>query len=159
VVTSSAALRSPAQRTGHYANFALSQPPSSASQDAVREIRDLDPRQRDRAGRATRPASSTEASLIERAPCGRDRRLTTVIVLFLLTGSCYLPLKTLVMNSLTLGATLGILVLAFQAGWLDGPLDYLGPAPWGDQPGLLFAVIFGLATDRGAGDGADQRAV
>ena len=39
-----------------------------------------------------------------------------------------LPVKTLVMNSLTLGATLGILVLAFQAGWLDWPLAYTGPA-------------------------------
>jgi hypothetical protein len=31
------------------------------------------------------------------------------------------------MNSLTLGATLGILVLAFQEGWLERPLDYSGP--------------------------------
>ena len=59
-----------------------------------------------------------------------------------------LPLKTLLMNTLTLGATLGILVLAFQEGWLDSPLDYTGPAAI-EVTSLvfLFAVIFGLATD------------
>ena len=74
--------------------------------------------------------------------------LTTLILLFLLTGSVLLPVKTLLMNSLTLGATLGILVLAFQVGWLDSPLDYTGPAAV-EVTSLvfLFAVIFGLATD------------
>ena len=74
--------------------------------------------------------------------------LTTLVILFLLTGSVLLPIKTLVMNCLTLGATLGILVLAFQEGWLDSPLDYTGPAAI-EVTSLvfLFAVIFGLATD------------
>ncbi|HEU4461260.1 MAG TPA: MMPL family transporter, partial [Solirubrobacterales bacterium] len=74
--------------------------------------------------------------------------LTTLVLLFLLTGSVLLPLKTLLMNTLTLGATLGILVLSFQAGWLDTPLDYTGPAAI-EVTSLvfLFAVIFGLATD------------
>ncbi len=66
----------------------------------------------------------------------------------MLTGSVLLPLKTLLMNALTLAATLGVLVLAFQEGWLDGPLDYTGPAAV-EVTSLvfLFAVIFGLATD------------
>jgi uncharacterized membrane protein YdfJ with MMPL/SSD domain len=135
-----------------YANFALSQPAlSDTSQDAVRDIRGLDP-----PGSSTVLVSGNSArfidqkqSLLEHAPlvvaiiC-----LTTLIVLFLLTGSVLLPLKTLLMNSLTLGATLGILVLAFQEGWLDSPLDYTGPAAI-EVTSLvfLFAVIFGLATD------------
>jgi RND superfamily putative drug exporter len=135
-----------------YANFALSEPAlSHASQDAVQEIRDLSP-----PGAATVLVSGNSArfidqkqSLLEHAPLVvAIIALTTVVVLFLLTGSVLLPLKTLVMNSLTLGATLGILVLAFQAGWLDGPLDYTGPAAV-EVTSLvfLFAVIFGLATD------------
>jgi RND superfamily putative drug exporter len=135
-----------------YANFALSKPAlSGASQDAVREIRDLPP-----PGGATVLVSGNSArfidqkqSLLEHAPLVvAIIALTTLIVLFLLTGSVLLPLKTLVMNSLTLGATLGILVLAFQAGWLDTPLDYTGPAAI-EVTSLvfLFAVIFGLATD------------
>ncbi|HET7485715.1 MAG TPA: MMPL family transporter [Solirubrobacterales bacterium] len=135
-----------------YANFALSQPAlSSASQDAVGEIRDLEP-----PGAQTVLVSGNSArfidqkqSLLEHAPLViAIIALTTVVVLFLLTGSVLLPLKTLLMNSLTLGATLGILVLAFQAGWLDTPLDYTGPAAV-EVTSLvfLFAVIFGLATD------------
>ena len=90
-----------------------------------------------------------KASLLEHAPLVVGIiALTTLVVLFLLTGSVLLPLKTLVMNTLTLGATLGILVLAFQGGWLDGPLDYTGPAAMETASLVfLFAVIFGLATD------------
>ena len=74
--------------------------------------------------------------------------LTTLILLFLLTGSILLPLKTLLMNTLTLGATLGILVLAFQEGWLNVPLDYPGPAAIEvTSVVFLFAILFGLATD------------
>jgi RND superfamily putative drug exporter len=135
-----------------YANFALSKPAlSDASQDAVREIRNLPP-----PGGATVLVSGNSArfidqkqSLLEHAPLVvAIIALTTLIVLFLLTGSVLLPLKTLLMNSLTLGATLGILVLAFQEGWLNSPLDYTGPAAI-EVTSLvfLFAVIFGLATD------------
>lgn len=135
-----------------YANFALSQPAlSGTSQEAVREIRDLAP-----PGAATALVSGNSArfidqkqSLLEHAPLVvAIIALTTVVVLFLLTGSVLLPLKTLLMNSLTLGATLGLLVLAFQEGLLDGPLDYTGPSAI-EVTSLvfLFAVIFGLATD------------
>ncbi len=135
-----------------YANFGLAWPAlHSDSQDAVRTIRDLPP-----PGAATALVSGNTAgfidqkqSLIEHAPLVVALiALTTVVLLFLLTGSVLLPLKTLVMNTLTLGATLGILVLAFQAGALDGPLGYSGPAAI-EVTSLvfLFAVIFGLATD------------
>ncbi len=73
---------------------------------------------------------------------------TTLILLFMLTGSVLLPIKALLMNALTLAATLGIVVLAFQEGWLDSVFDYTGPAAV-EVTSLvfLFAVIFGLATD------------
>jgi RND superfamily putative drug exporter len=135
-----------------YANFALADKAlEGASQDSVKAIRALTP-----------PAATTalvsgntagfidqKQSLVEHLPllvaiiCA-----TTLILLFLLTGSVILPLKTLLMNAMTLGATLGILVLAFQDGWLDGLFDYTGPAAV-EVTSLvfLFAVIFGLATD------------
>ena len=73
---------------------------------------------------------------------------TTLIILFLLTGSVLLPLKTLLMNAMTLGATLGIVVLAFQDGLLDGLFAYTGrSAVEVTSLVFLFAVIFGLATD------------
>jgi uncharacterized membrane protein YdfJ with MMPL/SSD domain len=143
---------SPAPGQVAYANFALEGAAlSGSSQDAVHEIRSLTgPR-----GTEVLVSGNTagfidqKESLIENAPlvvaivC-----LTTLVLLFLLTGSILLPLKTLLMNTLTLGATLGILVLSFQEGWLKTPLDYTGPAAV-EVTSLvfLFAVLFGLATD------------
>jgi putative drug exporter of the RND superfamily len=142
----------PTPRGAAYANFALGSPALDASsQDSVREIRDLAPPARAAAlvsGNTARFIDQKE-SLAEHAPLVvAIITLTTLLVLFLLTGSILLPLKTLIMNALTLGATLGILVLAFQEGWLKGALDYTGPAAI-EVTSLvfLFAVIFGLATD------------
>jgi RND superfamily putative drug exporter len=135
-----------------YANFALSGPAlSGESQDSVHEIRGLSPP----AGTEALVSGNTagfidqKESLVQHAPLVvAIVTLTTLILLFLLTGSVLLPVKTLLMNTLTLGATLGILVLAFQEGWLKTPLDYTGPAAV-EVTSLvfLFAVLFGLATD------------
>jgi uncharacterized membrane protein YdfJ with MMPL/SSD domain len=135
-----------------YANFALAGPALSGdSQDSVRAIRSLTP-----PAAATTLVSGNTAGFIDQKQSLVDHlpllvaiiSLTTLILLFLLTGSVILPLKTLLMNTMTLGATLGILVLSFQEGWLDGLFAYSGPAAI-EVTSLvfLFAVIFGLATD------------
>ena len=74
--------------------------------------------------------------------------LLTIVVLFLMTGSVVLPLKSVLMNVLSLTAAFGILVLIFQEGNLEGPLGFesIGGIDL-TQPVLLFAVAFGLATD------------
>ena len=74
--------------------------------------------------------------------------LVTIIALFLMTGSVLLPIKAVLMNLLTLGATLGVLVLIFQDGNLEGPLSYtsLGAVDL-TQPILIGALAFGLSTD------------
>ena len=135
-----------------FANFTpAEQALHAGSQDAVRAIRDLPA-----PGASAVLVSGNTAGFIDQKQSLIDHAplvvgviaLTTLVLLFLLTGSVLLPIKTLVMNSLTLAATLGILVLAFQAGGLDGPLGYEGPAAI-EVTSLvfLFAVIFGLATD------------
>jgi RND superfamily putative drug exporter len=74
----------------------------------------------------------------------------TLIVLFLFTGSVVLPIKAVVMNALSLSAVLGILVLIFQDGRLEGLLSYTGQGALdATQPIFLAAVAFGLATDYG----------
>ncbi len=74
--------------------------------------------------------------------------LTTLILLFMLTGSVVLPVKTLIMNLLTLAGTLGVIVAAFQWGLLDGVLGYNGPDGMETSTlVVMFAVIFGLSTD------------
>jgi putative drug exporter of the RND superfamily len=75
---------------------------------------------------------------------------STLIILFLMTGSVVLPIKAVLMNFLSLSAMLGILVLIFQDGHLQSLLSFrsLGALD-ATQPIFLFAVGFGLATDYG----------
>jgi RND superfamily putative drug exporter len=142
----------PASDRVAYANFGLAGPAlSESSQDTVKAIRALSPP----SGATVLLSGNTarfidqKQSLVEHLPLLVTIIFaTTLILLFLLTGSVILPLKTLLMNAMTLGATLGILVLAFQDGWLDWPFAYRGPSAI-EVTSLvfLFAVIFGLATD------------
>jgi RND superfamily putative drug exporter len=75
---------------------------------------------------------------------------STLIVLFLFTGSVILPIKAVIMNFLSLSAMLGILVLIFQDGHLQGLLGFRSEGALdATQPIFLFAVGFGLATDYG----------
>jgi RND superfamily putative drug exporter len=72
---------------------------------------------------------------------------TTFVLIFLLTGSLVLPLEALVLNTLSLSATLGALVWVFQEGHLGG----LGTTATGtlvaDVLVFLFATAFGLSMD------------
>ncbi len=73
---------------------------------------------------------------------------STLISLFLMTGSVVLGVKAVLMNILTLSAVFGILVLIFQRGHLQGLLSYRGNGALdATQPILLFAIGFGVATD------------
>jgi uncharacterized membrane protein YdfJ with MMPL/SSD domain len=74
--------------------------------------------------------------------------LATLIILFLMTGSVVLPIKSLIMNVLNLSAVFGLLVLIFQDGRFESLLDYTSTgAIEQSMPILLFAVAFGLSTD------------
>ncbi|MGZ6340496.1 MAG: MMPL family transporter [Candidatus Limnocylindrales bacterium] len=74
--------------------------------------------------------------------------VTTFAVLFLLLRSVILPLKALVMNTLSIVASFGALVWIFQEGNLS---RLLGFQPLGfvetTQPVILFCVLFGLSMD------------
>jgi len=72
----------------------------------------------------------------------------TIIILYLMTGSIVLPIKAVILNLLTLGFTLGLLVLIFQDGRLTSVLkfDSLGRLDMA-QPILICALAFGLSTD------------
>jgi RND superfamily putative drug exporter len=75
---------------------------------------------------------------------------STLVVLFLMTGSLVLGVKAVLMNALSLSAVFGTLVLIFQHGNLQGLLSYRSAGALdATQPILLFAIAFGLATDYG----------
>jgi uncharacterized membrane protein YdfJ with MMPL/SSD domain len=74
----------------------------------------------------------------------------TFAVLFVMTGSLILPLMQVAMNAIGLSAVLGILVLIFQDGRLEGLLGYTSQGGLeATQLLLLFATVFGLSTDYG----------
>jgi uncharacterized membrane protein YdfJ with MMPL/SSD domain len=75
---------------------------------------------------------------------------TTLIVLFMMTGSVALAIKSLIMNLLTLSAAFGILVLIFQDGRLQSLLGYTATGSL-EQTNMiiLFIIAFGLSTDYG----------
>jgi uncharacterized membrane protein YdfJ with MMPL/SSD domain len=124
---------------------------SEASQTTVKEIRDLrtPPGASVLVGGATADFIDFQSSLAEHLPIALAIVIvSTLIVLFLMTGSVILPIKSLIMNFLNLSAVFGLLVLIFQDGRLEGFLDYSSPgAIEQTMPILLFAVAFGLSTD------------
>jgi RND superfamily putative drug exporter len=76
--------------------------------------------------------------------------LLTFLVLWLMTGSVVLPIKALLMNALTVGASLTPLVLIYQHGNLTGLLGYTSDG--GVEPTdfvVAATVIFALSTDYG----------
>ncbi|MFH5227891.1 MMPL family transporter [Antrihabitans spumae] len=74
--------------------------------------------------------------------------LAIFVVLFLFTGSIVLPIKAIVVNTLSLSATFGALVWIFQEGHLSGllgftPTGYLNTV----IPVLMFCLAFGMSMD------------
>jgi RND superfamily putative drug exporter len=74
--------------------------------------------------------------------------LATFVLLFLMTGSVLVPVKALLMNVVSLGASLGVLVWVFQDGWLEGfaGLRSAGGVETFIAP-IALAFGFGLAMD------------
>jgi len=71
-----------------------------------------------------------------------------LVLLFVAFGSVVLPVKAVVMNVLSLGASFGVVTWIFQEGHLSGPLGFT-PTGYLDvtQPILMLAIIFGLSMD------------
>jgi len=74
--------------------------------------------------------------------------LATFVLLFLMTGSVVVPVKAIVMNVLSLGASFGALVWVFQEGHLAGLLGFDAPGMVDiTVPVLIFVFAFGLSMD------------
>jgi RND superfamily putative drug exporter len=122
---------------------------SPIARNVVEDIRELTP------GYRTWTTGNTSAlidyldDLKKRAPFALAIIvLTTFVLLFLMTGSVLVPIKALLMNVVSLGASLGVLVVVFQDGYLEDALKFT--AAGGVEtfiPALVFAFGFGLAMD------------
>ena len=72
----------------------------------------------------------------------------SLILLMLVFRSIVVPIKAVILNLLSVGATYGILVLVFQKGVLGGAFGFQeSPIIEAWIPIFLFAVIFGLSMD------------
>jgi uncharacterized membrane protein YdfJ with MMPL/SSD domain len=124
---------------------------SDSAKDVVRDVRAVEAPFGTQVGGGTAEFLDQQESLGDSLPLALAiLTTTTLVILFLMTGSLVLPIKALVMNLLTLSAAFGLLVLIFQDGRLEGLLAYDSQgALEATQPILLFAVAFGLSTDYG----------
>ncbi len=90
----------------------------------------------------------TARYLRERAPAALAWVVgMTVLILFALLGSVVLPLKAVLMNTLSITASFGALVWIFQRGHLAGLLRF-NPGPIEPSlPIVMFCAVFGLSMD------------
>lgn len=124
-------------------------PGGDAAVDVVREVRALDaPFERWVVGQAASQIDFTDA-LVDRAPLALTVvAVATLLLLFLMTGSVVIPVKALLTNTLSILASLGVLVWAFQDGHLGGVLGF--ESTGGIETyvlALVAAFAFGLAMD------------
>ena len=145
----------PFQRASPEVSYASFTPAAAALddrvQDAVRAIRAIDAPGAGEvlvSGNTARFIDEKESLVANLPLVGAIIAVTSLLLLFALTGSVILPIKTLIMNMLTIGASLGVIVIAFQEGLLDGVFAYTGPAAL-EVTSLAFLSVltFGLATD------------
>lgn len=74
--------------------------------------------------------------------------LSTFVVLFLFTGSVVVPLKALVLNMLSLSATMGAMVWVFQDGHLSHLLGFTSAGYLvANMVVLVFCLAFGMSMD------------
>lgn len=70
------------------------------------------------------------------------------LLLMTVFRSLLIPLKAVILNLLTTGASYGVLVAAFQFGWADAILGLDKPVPIESYvPMMMFAIVFGLSMD------------
>jgi putative drug exporter of the RND superfamily len=130
---------------------------NAASRNAVRELRDvLVPRT---LGRVPGVRTAVTGSTAEDIDFTDQMRhgvpyvvafvLAFAFVLLLLAfRSIVVPIKAILLNLLSVGASYGVLVLVFQRHWAQGVLDFRSDGAiisW--LPLFLFVVLFGLSMD------------
>jgi putative drug exporter of the RND superfamily len=73
--------------------------------------------------------------------------LLSALLLMIVFRSLVIPVQAAVMNLLSIGASLGVIVVVFQWGWLDGLMGVSGGPIESFIPVMLFAIVFGLSMD------------
>lgn len=125
-------------------------PKSEAAQGLVKEVRAVAP------PAGTQPlVGGVDAELVDSKDSIGSRlpiavalvALTTFLLLFLFTGSIVQPLRALLLNMISLGATLGVMTWIFQDGNLSSLLGFTAQPMEVSMTVLMFCIAFGLSMD------------
>ena len=73
--------------------------------------------------------------------------LLSALLLMIVFRSLVIPLQAALMNLLSIGASLGVIVVIFQWGWLRGLMGVQQGPIESFIPVMLFAIVFGLSMD------------
>jgi RND superfamily putative drug exporter len=122
---------------------------SGAGEQLVEGIRGLDPGFETLVGGSAAQLVDTTDAVVSLLPVALAIiAVTTLVLLFLMTGSIVIPIKALVLNLLSLTATFGAMVWVFQDGHLSGLLDFTATGRIDvSMPILMFCIAFGLSMD------------
>lgn len=127
-------------------------PMSEEARALVRTIRAMSPEPNTRrvvVGGATAAQLDLQDSLVARLPwMALVVGSVTMVLLFAAFGSLVLPVKALLMNVLSIGASFGVIVWAFQDGNLASALGFTATGSIeATVTVLILAVVFGLSMD------------
>ncbi len=131
--------------------FPKSAPQDAATSELVKRLRAETLPQLAAQTKATYLVGGTTAAADDFADAVSKRLPIFVLVVvglsaLLLTAvfrSILIPLKAAVLNLLSIGASLGVITVVFQQGWLgaqEGPIEAFVPV-------MIFAIVFGLSMD------------
>jgi RND superfamily putative drug exporter len=146
---------SPSGRTAVFTVYARSAPEAQATTDMVNQLRD------DRLPVVER---TTGATVLVGGPTAAGIDVTHVLagklplfigvvvvlsalLLLVVFRSLVIPVQAAVMNLLSIGASLGVVVAVFQWGWLGGVFNVTAGPIDAFVPVMLFAIVFGLSMD------------
>ncbi|AUH39917.1 MMPL family transporter [Streptomyces sp. CMB-StM0423] len=125
-------------------------PKSDAGQRLVADVRGVAPPEgaEPRVGGVAAALVDSKDSLADRLPIAVALVvLSTFVLLFLFTGSVVQPLRALVLNLLSLGATLGVMTWMFQDGNLSSVFGFTAQPMEVSMTMLMFCIAFGLSMD------------
>ncbi|HEY7045224.1 MAG TPA: MMPL family transporter [Nocardioidaceae bacterium] len=121
------------------------------SHQIVQDLRDVDPGDGASALVGGQSAQSVDliSSIGDHLPwMGLVVVAVMLVLLFLAFGSVVLPLKAVVMNAVSIGASFGVVTWIFAEGHLSGLLGFTSPGFLdATQPILMLGILFGLSMD------------
>jgi putative drug exporter of the RND superfamily len=135
--------------------FPASKPQDQATQDLVNRLRTtvLPPLERQTGARIMVGGSTAATVDFADAVAGRLPLFIAVVIglsallLLVVFRSLLIPLKAALLNVLSVGAALGVIIMVFQHGLLGGALG-IEPGPIeAFVPVMIFAIAFGLSMD------------